>query len=216
MLRIIRQYISDLECRRRAPELYDDILQAERMERCIEPFRRKTVAIVGNAASIFHHSSGDEIDGADVVVRINEGAPTNVLAQGRRTDLVCLATPTGRASINSMFDNPSVIFVSPRRAVLSPDLLEDVALLPLRNWKMVSTSLNGARPSAGMIATWIAHHLLQATSVALYGFDWKKTKTYYADKMRRKHHNWTLEEALMMKWANEGWLQLPPTSSHSQ
>ncbi|AGK56373.1 glycosyltransferase [Hyphomicrobium denitrificans 1NES1] len=213
MLRIIRQYISDLDCRRKHPELYDDVLQAKRMEHCIKAFSHKTVAIVGNADSIFEHSSGKVIDGADVVVRINRGAPSNFTAQGRRTDILCLAMPMERASISEMFGNPSIIFVSPRRAILSSDLMGSVAVLPLQNWKVVSLLLDGCRPSAGMIATWIAHYLLQATSVSLYGFDWKKTKTHYADKMRRKHHNWALEEALMTRWAKEGWLELPPVSN---
>ncbi len=215
MLRVIRQYLLDLECKRRHPELYDDVLQAERMEHCTQAFKRKTVAIVGNANSIFEHSSGKTIDETDVVVRINQGAPINFIAQGGRTDILCLAVPTGRAAISETFGNPAIIFVSPRRAILSSDLVDTVAVLPLQNWKVVSSLLGGCRPSAGMIATWIAHYLLQASSVSLYGFDLKKTKTYYADKMRRKHHNWALEEALMMKWAKEGWLKLPPPSSRS-
>jgi glycosyl transferase family 29 (putative sialyltransferase) len=213
MFRIIRQYVADLECRLRIPELYDERIQRKRLQLLFEPFERKTVAVVGNAASLFDVPSGASIDDADVVIRINEGAPANFVCQGRRTDILCLATPTGRTSIEKMFGDPAIVFVSPRRAVLSRDLVNSVAFLPLQDWSSISVLIDGHRPSAGMIATWMARHLLRSTSVALYGFDWKRTKTYYADKMRRNHHNWALEKALMRSWSEQGWLRLPPTPS---
>jgi hypothetical protein len=121
----------------------------------------------------------------------------------------------GRDEIKTMFGEPVIIFVTPRRAVLSPQLAADdaVTVLPLKDWQAISRLIDRFRPSAGLMATWLARHVFESPDVRLYGFDWKKTKTFYAEKTIRKTHNWTLERGLMLKWSAEGWLRLPPGSS---
>jgi hypothetical protein len=212
MLRLWRQYVDDRSRRRDFPLLYDDAYQTKKLAAFAQRYRGKVVAVVGNAQSIFHFESGAEIDGADVVIRMNEGAPRSPASQGTRTDVLCLATRTSPEVITTMFGEPAIIFVTPRRAVLSPELASDAAVvaLPVDDWRKISSLINRFRPSAGLMATWLARQVFESPDVRLYGFDWKKTKTFYAEKKLRKHHNWMLERDLMLKWATEGWLRLPP------
>ena len=172
MLRIWRQYVDDRSRRRDFPLLYDDVYQTGKLETFAQRFRGKTVAVVGNAELIFHSELGPEIDELNVVIRINEGAPRSPACQGTRTDVLCLATRTSPDAIKMMFGEPAIIFLTPRRAALSPQLAsgDAVVALPFKDWRKISAILDGFRPSAGLMATWLAKHNVRIARRSLVRF----------------------------------------------
>jgi hypothetical protein len=173
----------------------------------------KSVAIVGNAESILATQQGTAIDSHDVVLRINRGFVRDPAAQGFRTDIVCLATKINLDEMRRHYPGATAIFVSPYRSNMADDMLAasgNLVCYPISAWQELSERIGGRRPSAGLMAVQIAHGLLAAHSVALFGFDWKATKTFYRDVLRVGVHDWAAERRLTGEWAAEGWLRLPP------
>jgi hypothetical protein len=212
LIRRIRERLYDRRLRRLHPEFYDDAFQTRRLDLLSGLVRGKSVAVVGNAASIFDWREGQAIDAHDCVVRINRGLIKEPDSQGRRTDLLCLATLLDAATIEREFGHPRIVFVSPNRWGIAPSLGDadaDFACFPFGPWGQLSALIAGRRPSAGLITVFMLRKVLGAASIDLYGFDWKATKTFYSSKLRKNHHDWDAERSLMADWAREGWLRLP-------
>ena len=82
-IRTVKRGMREQLLRRTHPVLYDDRAQELKIRRLAERLSGKTFAIVGNARSLFDVERGPEIDGADVVVRINRGFITRPYRKGR-------------------------------------------------------------------------------------------------------------------------------------
>lgn len=213
MLRRIRTALKERRTRRLHPYLYDDEVQLPRLAAMAEKTAGRSMAIVGNAESIFAARWGEAIDQHDVVIRINRGFPRRPESQGRRTDLLCLATKIDPEEIEREFGKVPVIFVSFYRSNMSDGMMaesKNLVCYPLGAWEALSKQIDGGLPSAGLKAIDIARRFLGARSVALFGFDWKATKTFYRDELKLGVHDWAAEKKLIDRWAMEGWLRLPP------
>jgi hypothetical protein len=208
-----RVAVYDWWCKRRYPHLYEDAFQRRRLESMRDKLGGSNIAIVGNAQSVFEVPAGEEIDACGLVMRINRGFVSRPEYQGSRTDVLCLATEVEQARIDSDFGSPEVILVTPRRWTVGRKMLassERLTCYPLDAWADLSRQLGDRRPSAGLIAIDLALNFLGGTTIKLFGFDWKATKTYYSRRQRYGQHDWAAEKQLIANWAAEGRVVLPP------
>lgn len=183
------------------PDLFDDARQEARLAPLREALSGRSVAVVGNAASLLESAHGAAIDAHDVVVRFNRGFVRNPASQGRRTSIHCLATQIAPDLIMQAWPDAELLFLSPLRFYLPPALRERSAVLPVARWSRLLETL-GARPSAGLLAL----DLFRETALSrmtLYGFDWKESRTFYHEERRPGWHDWRRERDLVGRWLAE-------------
>ena len=212
-IRDLKRDMREWNLRRTRPELYDDRVQLPRLMALSEWGEGRSVAIVGNAESLFAARGGEAIDSHDLVLRINRGFITRPESQGTRTDLVCLATKIAPEEARREFGNATIVLASPYRSNTSSGMLHPTnnpLCYPFTAWRELCVQVDEKPPSAGLIAVDIARRFMKARSVSLFGFDWKATKTFYRRELRRGIHDWPAERRHIEKWAMEGWLHLPP------
>ena len=162
-----------------------------------QPWRQQfTVAVVGNAQSLFAQGHGQAIDRHDVVIRINRAAMLHqdhmchVHSHGARTDVWCMwryreyeheriNQPPVRCQMGWWLESP------PDPTVANID----------STWFIHRTL--PATPSTGLMTlAWLSQ---QPCKVTVYGFDWKTTPTF-TDPSRASEqasiHNFALERQI--------------------
>ena len=165
-------------------------------------FINKSVAIVGNADSLFHNEKyGELIDSYDTVCRFNLGWKIkDKNYQGEKTTI--------------LFNNGLRLFFPDAKdrnmtTVLASNVMDETInlvtyILPEESKIEIKKLINNKRPSCGML---VMHYIskLNTKNVALFGFDWKKTKSYYhlhPHRIKNKGkgpHDWDAER----KYATE-------------
>jgi hypothetical protein len=197
--------------------LFDDDIQAVHLRQSSDYFQGKSVAVIGNAQSIFDQANGTIIDAHDVVVRLNRGSIRDAASQGSRTDVLCIANPMSKTAIDELFGKPRIIWVTPKRDLMDASLVKDTPCYPIASWKRLSTLLDGRRPSAGLITLFMMRETFAPASISLFGFDWKASKTFYHDQNNMlSWHDWSAEQGLVAAWlAADPRLALNPSSIHS-
>lgn len=130
----------------------------------------KRVALVGNARALAESAHGAEIDGHDLVIRINRAPMPAPESHGRRTDWLALAVRLG-AQDRARIAPSRLLWLSHKRKRLdfatatSPGFY----LHPLADFAALKTRL-GAQPTTGaMLIALLAQSRMQALD--LYGFD---------------------------------------------
>jgi hypothetical protein len=144
----------------------------------------KSVAIVGNASSIFDKSNGKAIDSHDVVIRFNKGFVTKPESQGTRTDILivaCKLTLDQKASFKAKY-----CINRSNRTKVGEYTLPNSMRFRLKE-------IIGAQPSSGMLAIELCKG---AKSIDLYGFD-GITPTYYNPEGYVTQHNYTKEQEII-------------------
>jgi hypothetical protein len=155
----------------------------------------RSVALVGNAQSLLSKNQGTEIDSHAVVVRMNAGWVVSPSSQGTRTDILCLSMDMPLETVRARFGSATVVWMTPKRDLMHSSLrTPGVHFYPLRCWRGLSSELAGSRPSTGAMAVDLLRRQLGVTDLTLYGFDFKKTKTFYLDKDHAGPHRFDLEE----------------------
>lgn len=146
----------------------------------------KSVAIVGNAQSIFDKTNGKEIDNHEIVIRFNRGFPTKPESQGTKTSIIILAcelTLDEKASYKAMYSINRSRNTRCGNYTISD---HDRALLKARI---------GSQPSSGFMAIEMCL-VAGVKSIDLYGFD-GITPTYYNPEGYITQHNYTKEQELI-------------------
>jgi hypothetical protein len=181
----------------------------------------KSIAIVGNAESLFKYNFGIEIDKHDTVIRINRSASicfgnkyrSIQKTHGTKTTIwVFSFADTMKSAIQKNYDkanhliqmNPS----SKNRIEYSFDFecisADDILKLKEKLNKLNDKSELHYAPSTGL-RTLDYVSKFSPKEVNVYGFDWKKTPTFYDIKKEtqqhevRHNHNYFLE----MKYCKE-------------
>lgn len=146
-----------------------------------EWFEGKTVAIVGNAASLIEQSYGKEIDQAQVVVRINRGGYRFVEFQrqmGSRLDVWCMQNVRQN---KSFFDKPhtrNVRKIQMDTVDVSPQFIEMADLVfSQEDRKNLETNLPKKASTGLRVLYYISKQ--NPAKVSVYGFDWKKTYSWH-------------------------------------
>lgn len=158
-------------------------------------FRDKSVALIGNAQSLFDRQHGHDIDAHDVVCRLNRGIIIqDAKSQGQRTDVWAIGLPKFVTDILDTATYGFLMHVS-FKGRQQPDPRVDY-YLPLDFISQLVSDLDHPKPSTGlaMIAA-ISHCAPRCLS--LYGFDWKQTPTWYFKEGRYQPHDWQREKTFV-------------------
>lgn len=167
---------------------YDEIREVKRF------IKGKTVAIVGNAQSIFDQHNGKAIDAHEIVIRFNRGFVTAPEAQGKRTDVLMLAC---ELNIDEKASYKSYYSVNRSKNTRCGDLtIGNTMRSRLRAWV-------GKQPSSGFMAIDLCREA-EAKSIDLYGFDFEHTPTFYNPVGYVTPHNYSAEEKIVRELAEKG------------
>lgn len=171
---------------------YDEIRQVKNF------IKGKSVALVGNAKSIFDGKHGKDIDAHDVVIRFNRGFITAPDAQGAKTDILILACELNLGEKASYKAYYSINRSGNTRCV---DLtLGNITRSRLRAWI-------GKQPSSGFMAIDLCREA-DAAKIDLYGFDFEKTPTFYNPEGYITHHDYNTEEIIVRDLEKRGILTI--------
>ena len=162
---------------------------------CDLPVETFSVAVVGNAQSLFETESGTEIDSHDVVIRMNRAAqlmdisPDYEPSHGTRTDIWCMWR-------HREYENVDIAEPNSVCQMMWWDETPESGVHQIHTgW--FSGRMSPWTPSTGMMTlAWLS--TLPCT-VSVYGFDWKATPTY--TDPHRQHdqtsiHNFELEREI--------------------
>lgn len=156
----------------------------------------KRVAIVGNAQSIF--GQNNDIDSYDVVIRFNKGFITDPQAQGTKTSIVIMAcnlTLEEKASYKAEY------YINRSSQTQSGDYtISD-------EYRKRLKQRIGKQPTSGFMAINLCLDA-KAKEIALYGFDWEKTKTFYNPDDYVTKHDYKTEEAIVREMAKNNILSI--------
>jgi hypothetical protein len=169
-------------------------------------FQDKSVALVGNAMSLFDMNYGEEIDLHDVVVRLNKAAMLinkfdSEATHGKRTDVWFFWSAQ---EYHRHFDKHSDILKihagHQYRNNGTIKLVDFVYPDELYN-ELKKKAGSRQNPTTGLIAIdYILH--CEPKSLSVYGFDWKKTPTQTDPERKAEKkcpHNYDVEEAYCME-----------------
>lgn len=162
-----------------------------------------TVAVVGNAQSLFQETHGDSIDQHDVVIRMNRAAQLyddhlgHEASHGTRTDVWCMWRY--REYEYAQVQEPDVRCQMAwwTEPVSQPGVFNI-------NTSWLSVHMRPHTPTTGMMTlAWLSR---MPARVSVYGFDWKATPTF-TDPQRKSEqksiHNFQWEKELCQKYFHE-------------
>ena len=186
-----------------------DSLPYGRLKRVCDYINGKSVAIVGNARTIFDGSYGSEIDSHDIVIRFNKGFIYYPESQGRRTDiliLACLLRDDEREGYHAKYIiNRSRSYRNPAHFTISTDD------------RMALKEKLGSQPSSGFMAIDLCL-FARAKHIDLYGFAGFSANTFYNDPNYQTQHNYDKEQEYIQQYQEQGLLTIhtsptPPFST---
>lgn len=153
-------------------------------------FEGKVVSVVGNAESIMNSSFGEEIDSADVVVRINRGGYRFIefpKQMGTRLDVWCMQNVKQN---KSYFDKPHTRNVHKMQmdtVEVSPHFINLVDLVYDTKECLSLSSRLSKKPSTGLRVLDYVYRALPKM-MYVYGFDWKETFSWHEKRVCIAHN----------------------------
>ena len=169
----------------------------EEIRPILEYIKGKSVAIVGNASSIFDKNYGKEIDDHDIVIRFNRGFITKPESQGSKTDIVILAT---ELNIDEKASYKAWFYVNRSRNTQSGDYTIGNAMRArLKSWL-------GKQPSSGFMAIDICREA-KVKSIDIYGFD-KNVPTFYNPDGYITQHDYDKEQEIITNLQKQNILKI--------
>lgn len=158
----------------------------EEIRPILEYIKGKSVAIVGNASSIFDKNYGQEIDDHDIIIRFNRGFITKPESQGSKTDIVILAT---ELNIDEKASYKAMYYVNRSKNTRCGDYtIGNTMRARLKSWL-------GKQPSSGFMAIDICR-TAKAKSIDIYGFD-KNVPTFYNPDGYITQHDYNIEQNIL-------------------
>ncbi|QKF67965.1 glycosyltransferase, family 29 [Arcobacter venerupis] len=152
-----------------------------------EFFNNKSIAIIGNAQSLFDQELGIEIDSHDIVIRMNSGMIKEPKSQGNKTTIWASSFPLKESEVNEKFNPKYVFWITPKlsvKPIYSIYLHKKMFMLPFSIWEELYQELNQIRPTTGLSIIYFILEHCNAQKVDLYGFDFFETKSFYLEKIR--------------------------------
>ena len=171
-------------------------------ELCVlkDEIRDKRVAIVGNAKSQFEKEYGEQIDGHDFIIRFNRGFITKPKNQGTKTSMVilaCLLTEKEAKEYGAKY----IV----NRSRNYPNKFASLTIGNLQ--RAIMASGIGAQPSSGFMAVNICL-TFGAKEIALFGFDWGESKTFYNPDNYQTQHNYQREKEILKGYEEVGLVKI--------
>lgn len=170
-------------------------------------FKNKSVAIVGNSESLFTKNQGLEIDSHDIVCRINRGIiiidPSH---QGNKTDIWAYGVAAFVEDLFKSYKKIRTIHLSHKKR---KSKIEGFKLkqwerhpytdfyIPIDQIQNLYNSFGYDRLSSGLL---LLNYIDSCSpkNINLYGFDWKKTSTWYFHEFETVH-KWDEEKDFIQK-----------------
>lgn len=180
----------------------EDMLEEEhygKLREVLKYIKGKSVAIVGNAKSIFNTHYGAEIDSHDIVIRFNKGFVYYLESQGKRTDillLACLLREDERLGYGAKY----VINRSKDYRNQADFTISNKDRERLKN-------ILGSQPSTGFMAIDLCLEA-RAGSIDLYGFDFEETPTFYNPGDYHTKHDYPKEREIVLSYQEKGLLTI--------
>lgn len=157
----------------------------------------KRIAIVGNARALAHSDQGAQIDGCDLVIRINRAPMPSDKSHGKRTDWLALATSLAQTQFECL-EAKRLIWMSHKRkrlkhwmantsgfALFAPSLYHDLK------------SRLGAQPTTGAMLIDFAVRS-NAAEIHLFGFDFFSSLSLSGKRdAQNVPHDFTSESAFV-------------------
>lgn len=175
------------------------LTETDATEALRERVNGRSVALVGNATSIFDMAAID-IDSHDVVIRINRG-PWVALTRdgiGRRTDVVLLS---GLHMARTVDRDLCVLRIAPLRTYMVIRTRDELAgwlaakhVFPPRPWISAISEEVGAIASTGCMGVAVLTRLIGSGELHLYGFDFWRSPTTYNARLKVGPHKPGAEE----------------------
>lgn len=149
------------------------------------------VNVVGNASSLLDHSFGAAIDAAPTI-RFNSAQIVEPASQGSRWDFVATSN---EETLDRYATTPPpfhTLIFTPYFDLHMERLEKHPQTVPVLTYPMrLSIQLMDrlrARPTTGMQILWLLD-ALGRRKVGIFGFDWKRTPTFYDPHRDRDPHN---------------------------
>jgi len=156
-----------------------------------EWFENKDVALVGSSAALMKSTLGNSIDSHEIVCRINRGVIIqNPLAQGIRTDVWAIGQSKTVDDLFKKYKIKNFYMSHKGRKIIDNRIHYYLSMEILNNLR---NDLVHSKPSSGLMALHYIKHC-KPTKITIYGFDWKRTSTWYYEETDYQPHNWQLEE----------------------
>lgn len=145
----------------------------------------KSIAIVGNAQSLFTQKRAAEIDAHDIVVRMNKSVlaePSVQAVIGFRCDIY---TASGVGLVPLEYHRTqqpqTCYYMTTRKRETAPTYFN---FFPEEMWEELQRELclnkdEEARPSTGIMTIYMILKTVKYKQVDIYGFDFWNTKTFY-------------------------------------
>ncbi|MGP3696800.1 glycosyltransferase family 29 protein [Rhodobacter sp. NSM] len=139
-------------------------------EALLARFATERIALVGNARSLADAAFGEEIDAADLVIRLNRAPMPAAASHGTRTDALALATSLKAEALDRLAPRLT-LWMSHKRKRLPWHVASrrGFYLHPRAEYEDLRRRLN-AQPSTGLMMIELLSRS-RVASVSLYGFD---------------------------------------------
>lgn len=163
----------------------------------------KSVAIVGNAQSIFDYEYGNIIDSYDIVCRFNKGKILNPNNQGSKTDIWMVADPSF-LNLN-IFSKAKIKIVRVfNRNMFNVGLYKNCFANNDRVTKELRKLLNNTNPSSGFCMIDICIKALCQLPIGIFGFDGLSSPTFYNSPNYKSKHKMNIEYEIIKQYQNQG------------
>lgn len=146
-----------------------------------EWFENKTVSVVGNAASLLNHSFGNEIDKAEVVVRINRGGykfPQFPTQMGKKLDVWCMQNIRQNKAHFRKIHMTNCKRIQMDTFDVSPEF-SDMADYIFSNEQRLDLEKNLTKKASTGLRVLYLVDKMNPRHVNVYGFDWKQTYSWH-------------------------------------
>ena len=159
----------------------------------------KSVAIVGNAKSLFDYKYGEEIDKHDIVIRFNKGFPNDKESQGSKTSILMLACELSK---------PDIMYYKAKYVIKRSSSYENYAdfTVSTKDRHLLAEKI-GSQPSTGFIAIDMCLSA-KAKKIDLYGFDFEATPTFYNREGYKTQHDYNKEQEIVSEYERAGLLTI--------
>lgn len=164
-------------------------------------FENKRVAVVGNASSLFGKNYGQLIDSHDVICRINKGiVDIPEESHGSCIDVLAFSHYATVRKACAALDYPPQKFIhcSNKHRGRSSQMLEESKLTfyPEDRWNLLKEKLGINKRQSPTTGISLLDYISTCDPglVSIFGFDWKKTPTFYMPNVKHEPHNYKAEK----------------------
>lgn len=167
----------------------------------INHINNSTVAIIGNAKSLFDKRYGPIIDSYNIICRINNGCSIiEPQSQGLNTNFAFFNSAARHYNLIHKLNKSIQIFhVSNKNRHKNKNIKLSINYVPIESNKEIAKLAKTDKPSSGLM---IIHYMMNFSpkKLSLFGFDFKKTPSYYTNN--KGPHDFLKEKEYVLNLIN--------------